>query len=228
MKSAPDAAGDPRARRGRARLGHRRQRVPRLPRRHRRQRAGSRASRCSWMPSRPRRRPSPTSRTTSRREPQVELAERLTRLTGGDRVFFANSGAEAIEAAIKLARLHSRPAAPHPVAGGFLPRSHHGLAEPDRQGGAAGAVPAPAARCRADPRHRSRRWSRPWPPETSRRSSLEPIKGEAGVVDLPPGYLAAARRLTTEHGALLILDEIQTGAGRTGEWFAFQHDGCSR
>ncbi len=52
---------------------------------------------------------------------------------------------------------------------------------------------------------------------------LEPIKGEAGVVDLPPGYLAAARRLTTEHGALLILDEIQTGAGRTGEWFAFQH-----
>ena len=52
---------------------------------------------------------------------------------------------------------------------------------------------------------------------------VEPIKGEAGVVDLPAGYLAAARRLTREHGALLILDEIQTGAGRTGEWFAFQH-----
>jgi acetylornithine aminotransferase len=54
---------------------------------------------------------------------------------------------------------------------------------------------------------------------------VEPIKGEAGVVDLPAGYLAAARELTARHGALLILDEIQTGAGRTGDWFAFQHDG---
>ena len=53
---------------------------------------------------------------------------------------------------------------------------------------------------------------------------LEPIKGEAGVLDLPEGYLAAARDLTARHGALLIVDEIQTGAGRTGDWFAFQHD----
>jgi acetylornithine aminotransferase len=54
---------------------------------------------------------------------------------------------------------------------------------------------------------------------------VEPIKGEAGVVDLPEGYLERARELTTEHGALLILDEIQTGIGRTGSWFAFQqHD----
>jgi acetylornithine aminotransferase len=53
---------------------------------------------------------------------------------------------------------------------------------------------------------------------------LEPIKGEAGVLDLPQGYLARARELTAEHGALLIVDEIQTGAGRTGDWFAFQHD----
>jgi acetylornithine/N-succinyldiaminopimelate aminotransferase len=54
---------------------------------------------------------------------------------------------------------------------------------------------------------------------------LEPIKGEAGVVELPDGYLRAARELTTRYGALLILDEIQTGAGRTGDWFAFQHEG---
>jgi acetylornithine aminotransferase len=54
---------------------------------------------------------------------------------------------------------------------------------------------------------------------------VEPIKGEAGVVELPEGYLRAARELTTRHGALLILDEIQTGAGRTGDWFAFQHEG---
>jgi acetylornithine aminotransferase len=54
---------------------------------------------------------------------------------------------------------------------------------------------------------------------------LEPIKGEAGVVELPEGYLRAARELTSRYGTLLILDEIQTGAGRTGDWFAFQHEG---
>jgi acetylornithine aminotransferase apoenzyme (EC 2.6.1.11) len=53
---------------------------------------------------------------------------------------------------------------------------------------------------------------------------VEPIQGEAGVLDLPAGYLAEARRLTAQHGALLILDEIQTGAGRTGDWFAYQRD----
>jgi len=56
---------------------------------------------------------------------------------------------------------------------------------------------------------------------------VEPIQGEAGVVELPEGYLAAARALTLKHGALLIVDEIQTGAGRTGDWFAFQHEGIT-
>jgi acetylornithine aminotransferase len=54
---------------------------------------------------------------------------------------------------------------------------------------------------------------------------LEPVKGEAGVVDLPEGFLQRARELCTEHGVLLIIDEIQTGAGRTGAWFAYQHHG---
>jgi acetylornithine aminotransferase len=54
---------------------------------------------------------------------------------------------------------------------------------------------------------------------------IEPIKGEAGVIDLPPGFLRRARELTEQHGALLIVDEIQTGVGRTGRWFAYQHDG---
>jgi acetylornithine aminotransferase len=56
---------------------------------------------------------------------------------------------------------------------------------------------------------------------------VEPIKGEAGVVELPEGYLEAARELTHRHGALLIVDEVQTGAGRTGEWFAYQHAGIT-
>jgi acetylornithine/N-succinyldiaminopimelate aminotransferase len=158
-------------------------------------------------------------------EPQVELAERLTRLTGGDRVFFANSGAEAIEAAIKLARLHSGAQAGRPrilsLEGSFHGRTTGSLSLTGKE-----ALQAPF---------------RPLLPGTEQIAGtiealeaalasgdvaalfVEPIKGEAGVVDLPIGYLAAARRLTAEHGALLILDEIQTGAGRTGEWFAFQH-----
>ena len=56
---------------------------------------------------------------------------------------------------------------------------------------------------------------------------VEPIQGEAGVVELPEGFLEAARALTRRHGALLIVDEIQTGAGRTGEWFGFQHAGIT-
>jgi acetylornithine aminotransferase len=56
---------------------------------------------------------------------------------------------------------------------------------------------------------------------------VEPIQGEAGVVELPEGYLRAARELTEKHGALLIIDEIQTGAGRTGRWFGFQHEGIT-
>ncbi len=158
-------------------------------------------------------------------EPQVELAERLTRLTGGDRVFFCNSGAEAIEAAIKLARLHSTEAAGRPrilsLEGSFHGRTMGSLSLTGKD-----ALQAPF---------------RPLLPGAEQITGttealgkalaagdvaalvLEPIKGEAGVVDLPPGYLAEARRLTTEHGALLILDEVQTGAGCTGEWFAFQH-----
>lgn len=152
-------------------------------------------------------------------EPQIELAERLARLSGGDRVFFANSGAEAIEAGIKLARLTGRPRILS------LEGSFHG-----RTMGSLSLTGKPALQA-------------PFGPllpgveqipgtigelETALAAGdvaavfVEPIKGEAGVVDLPAGYLAAARELTAAHGTLLVLDEIQTGAGRTGEWFAFQ------
>ncbi len=153
--------------------------------------------------------------------PQLELAERLTRLTGGDRVYFCNSGAEAIEAAIKLARRTGRPRI---LA---LNNSFHG-----RTMGALSLTGKPALR---EP-------FEPLLPNVEHIDStiealeatmgpdvaalvVEPIKGEAGVVDLPDGYLAAAREITSRHGALLIVDEIQTGAGRTGTWWAFQRDG---
>jgi acetylornithine aminotransferase len=156
-------------------------------------------------------------------EPQLELADRLTRLSGGDRVFLCNSGTEAIEAAVKLARLTGKPRI---LA---LENGFHG-----RTMGSLSLTGKPALRTPFQPL---------LPGVEHLPSSIEaleaalaagdvaalvvePIKGEAGVVELPEGYLRAARELTARHGALLILDEIQTGAGRTGDWFAFQHEGA--
>ena len=154
-------------------------------------------------------------------EPQLQLAERLKRLTGGDAVFFGNSGTEVMEAAVKVARRTGRPRI---LA---LEKSFHG-----RTLGALSITGKPALRAPFEPLLPGPEFL-PTTLEALERSIgddvaalvLEPIKGEAGVLDLPAGYLAAARELTTRHGALLILDEIQTGAGRTGDWFAFQHAG---
>jgi len=156
---------------------------------------------------------------------QIELAERLRRLTGaGDRgrVYFGNSGAEAIEAAIKLARLN----------GGrkrilALKNSFHG-----RTIGSLSLTGKPALREAFEPllpgvEHIDTTIEalEAAIDETVSAIFIEPIKGEAGVVELPDGFLQRARELTCEHGVLLILDEIQTGVGRTGSWFAFQRSG---
>ena len=153
--------------------------------------------------------------------PQLELAERLLRLTGGDRVFFANSGAEAIEAGIKLARRTGRPRILS------LQNSFHG-----RTMGSLSLTGKPALREAFEPllpgiqhiESTIEALEKAMGPDVA-ALFIEPIKGEAGVIDLPAGYVAAARELTQRHGALLILDEIQTGAGRTGSWFAFQQHG---
>ena len=153
--------------------------------------------------------------------PQLELAARLTRLTGGDRVYFCNSGAEAIEAAIKLARRTGRPRI---IA---LNNSFHG-----RTMGSLSLTGKPALREPFEPlvpnvEHIDstiEALERAIGPDVA-AVVIEPIKGEAGVIDLPEGYLVAARDITARHGALLILDEIQTGAGRTGTWWAFQQAG---
>ncbi|MCQ4043477.1 acetylornithine transaminase [Streptantibioticus rubrisoli] len=156
-------------------------------------------------------------------EPPVALAERLLGLFERQgRVFFCNSGAEAVEGAFKIARRTGRT---HMVAarGGF-----HG-----RTMGALALTGQPA---KQDP-------FRPLPGDvthvpygdvealraavTDRTAAvfLEPMQGENGVVVPPDGYLVAAREITRATGTLLVLDEVQTGIGRTGHWFAHQAQG---
>ena len=156
--------------------------------------------------------------------PQLALADRLLRLTGAGsdgRVYFANSGTEAIEAGVKLAKLTGRPRI---LA---LEKSFHG-----RTLGALSVTGNPGLRAPFEPLVPGVEFL----PSTVAALEgaigddvaaliVEPIKGEAGVLPLPDGYLGAARELTAKHGALLILDEIQTGVGRTGSWFAYQGEG---
>ncbi len=157
-------------------------------------------------------------------EPQVALAERLLGLLGSDgRVFFANSGAEANEAALKLTRRTGRTRLV--AAEGCF----HG-----RTMGSLALTHKPAFREPFEPLPGHVTWVR-YGDEAALAAAvtdetaavvLEPIQGEAGVVVPPDGYLAAARRVATEHGSLLWLDEVQTGIGRTGEWFG--HDPAVR
>jgi acetylornithine/N-succinyldiaminopimelate aminotransferase len=160
--------------------------------------------------------------------PQLALAAQLKRLagTGPDgRVYFGNSGAEAGEAAFKLARLHGRGTDRTRILtlrGGFHGRTMGTLALTGKPALQADFLPMVAGVEHIDVTIDALEAA-----IDDRVAALivEPIQGEAGVVELPEGYLVAARALTERVGALLIVDEIQTGAGRTGEWFAFQHAG---
>ncbi|WP_316520273.1 acetylornithine transaminase [Kitasatospora brasiliensis] len=154
-------------------------------------------------------------------EPTIALAERLLKLDGrtGGRVFFCNSGAEANEAAFKISRRTGRT---HLVAlqGGFHGRTMGALALTGQPGKRDPFQPLPG-----DVTHV------PFGDVEALRAAvttetaavfLEPIQGENGAVPLPAGYLKAAREITRATGTLLVLDEIQTGVGRTGHWFAHQ------
>jgi acetylornithine aminotransferase len=155
--------------------------------------------------------------------PQIELAQRLRDLIAPDaRVFFANSGAEANEAAFKLTRLSGRTKIVA-AEGSFHGRTMGSLAITATEAYRAPFEPLPGEIS--------------WVPfgdtdalaaavtDETAAIVLEPIQGESGVVVPPDGYLAQARSIADQHGALLWLDEVQTGMGRTGEWFAFRHEG---
>jgi acetylornithine aminotransferase len=158
-------------------------------------------------------------------EPQIELAEKLLDLLGAPgKVFFTNSGAEANEAAFKLTRRTGRT---HVVAaeGAFHGRTMGSLALTAKEAYRTPFEPLPG--------------DVTWVPygdadalaaavtDETAAVLLEPIQGEAGVIVPPDDYLAAARRIATDHGSLLWLDEVQTGLGRTGRWFAHQKAGVT-
>ena len=161
--------------------------------------------------------------------PQLELASRIKRLAGAGidgRVYFGNSGAEANEAAFKLARLHGGGARPRILAleNGFHGRTMGSLALTAKAQMRAPFEPVPGGVEHIPATVQALEAALD---ERVAALFIEPIQGEAGVVELPEGYLEAARALTLEHGALLIVDEIQTGAGRTGEWFGFTSSGIT-
>lgn len=158
-------------------------------------------------------------------EPGVALAEALVGHLGHPaKVFFCNSGTEANEVAFKITRLTGRTKLVA-AQGAFHGRTMGSLAltgQPSKQ--------APFAPLPGDVTHV------PYGDVDALRAAvddetaavfLEPIMGEGGVVVPPAGYLVAAREITAAHGALLVLDEVQTGMGRTGAFFAHQHDGIT-
>jgi acetylornithine aminotransferase len=159
-------------------------------------------------------------------EPGVRLAERLLGLLGAEgRVFFANSGTEANEAAYKLVRRHAGPGRTYVVAadGGFHGRTMGALALTGKP-----SIREPFGPFGADVRfvpYGSEDALREAATEECAAVFLEPTQGEGGVVPAPAGYLAAARRICDETGAALVLDEIQSGIGRTGVWFQHQREG---
>ncbi|CAL9624594.1 Acetylornithine aminotransferase [Streptomyces sp. enrichment culture] len=157
-------------------------------------------------------------------EPPVALAERLLQRFGRDgKVYFCNSGAEANEGAFKIGRLTGRP---HMVAteGGFHGRTMGALALTGQPGKQEPFRPLPG-----DVTHVPYGDAQALAAAVTEDTALviiEPVQGENGVVVPPAGYLKAARAITAATGALLVLDEVQTGVGRTGHWFEYQaHEG---
>ncbi|MBD9602459.1 aspartate aminotransferase family protein [Pseudomonas sp. PDM10] len=162
---------------------------------------------------------------------QQRLAQKLTQLAGMERAFFNNSGAEANETALKLARLYGWHKGIEQPLVVVMENAFHG-----RTLGTLSASDGPAVRLGFNelpgdfvkvPFGDLKALDKVQQAHGPRIVAIlmEPIQGESGVQMAPPGYLKAIRERCTRHAWLLMLDEIQTGIGRTGQWFAFQHEG---
>ncbi len=158
-------------------------------------------------------------------ESQGQLAKALNERSGFDgRCFFCNSGAEAIEAAIKLARLNGRPHGRYKIVS--MVNSFHG-----RTLGALSATGQPKYHKGLEPLLAGFSYAPFGDLDAATKAVdgetcailVEPIQGEGGINVAPDGYLQGLRDLADKHQALLIFDEVQSGMGRTGKWFACQH-----
>ena len=160
--------------------------------------------------------------------PAIELARRLSRASGLDRVFFASSGAEANEGAIKLARKWGRV---HrggafeivTFENGFHGRTLATMSASGKPGW--DTMFAPQVHGFPKARFNDLASVRALIGPDTTAILLEPVQGEAGVIPATREFMHGLRALADEHGLLLMLDEVQTGMGRTGEMFAFQHYG---
>ena len=157
-------------------------------------------------------------------EPALDLAEKLQQMTGDKsaRIFFCNSGAEANEAALKISRLTGRKRIVA-ATGAFHGRTMGALSltgQPSKRDPFRPLLPGvrhiPYGDIKALRRAVTKRTA---------MVILEPIMGEAGVVVPPTGYLKAAREICSAKGALLVIDAVQTGMGRTGQWFGYEDEG---
>src|SRR5947208_7752891 len=180
-------------------------------------------------------------------QPQIDLSQRLAELAPGaspKRIFFTNSGAEALEAALKLARWHTGRTRAIAFLGAFHGRTYGAMSlsgsklvhrrgfsplVPDIH-----HVPYPKGpEARTDPNYGRRcvelieetLFKRTAPPDEVAAIFVEPIQGEGGYHVPPADFLPALRELCDRHGMLLVADEVQTGMGRTGKFFAVEHWG---
>lgn len=162
--------------------------------------------------------------------PQLELASRLLELSGAGsqgRVFFANSGAEANEAALKMVRLHGNARGKSTVLaleGCFHGRTMGALSLTSNAAYRDPFAPLPGGVTHIEPSIEAL--------ESAFTNDvaaifLEPVQGEVGVVPLPTSFLTRARELANKFNALLVVDEVQTGVGRVGDWFGFQAAGIT-
>ncbi len=176
--------------------------------------------------------------------PQIDLAERLAKVAPGPspkKVFFCNSGAEALEGALKLARWHTKRNRVVAFFGAFHGRTYGAMSLSGsklvHRRGFSPLVPdihhvnfprqseSPAEGCRLIAEIQDTIFKRTAPPDEVAAIFVEPIQGESGYHPIAPGCLPALRELCDKHGILLVVDEVQSGMGRTGKMFAVEHFG---
>jgi 4-aminobutyrate aminotransferase len=167
-------------------------------------------------------------------EPMIELCEKLADITPGDepkRVYLTNSGAESVEAAFKLARYVTNRKWVIAFHGAFHGRTMGALSltssKVRQKQGFAPLIPMVAHADFGDIGSVEDLFKRQAAPQEVAAVFVEPMLGEGGYVVSPPGFLQSLRALCDKHGILLVCDEIQSGIGRTGKWFACEHFGVT-